>query len=109
MNIYKNRKAKLESAYSFMLKYSKITVCNQLHCSFTYTATSSNGIFDLMVDPLSEIDSGFIQTQFSNPLILVSFHYFDAPRQGPQGCLEKQNHSLNSNLVVWCAKTGPKT
>ena len=27
MNISKDRKAKLESAYSFMLKYSKITVC----------------------------------------------------------------------------------
>ena len=26
MNIQKDRKAKLESAYSFMLKYSKITV-----------------------------------------------------------------------------------
>ena len=25
------------------------------------TATSSNGFFDLMVEPLSEIDSGFIQ------------------------------------------------
>ena len=29
--------------------------------------------------------------------------------QGPQGCLEKQNHPLSSNLVVWCAKIGPKT
>ena len=27
MNIYKDRKVKLESAYSFMFKYSKITVC----------------------------------------------------------------------------------
>ena len=33
MNIQKDWKAKLESAYSFMLKYSKITVCrtNQTH------------------------------------------------------------------------------
>ena len=29
--------------------------------------------------------------------------------QGPQGRLEKQNHPLSSNLVVWCAKIGPKT
>ena len=29
--------------------------------------------------------------------------------QGPQGCLEKQNYPLSSNLVVWCAKIGPKT
>ena len=29
--------------------------------------------------------------------------------QGSQGCLEKQNHSLSWNLVVWCAKIGPKT
>ena len=29
--------------------------------------------------------------------------------QGSQGCLEKQNHPLSSNLVVWCAKIGPKT
>ena len=29
--------------------------------------------------------------------------------QGPQGCLEKQNHSLSLNLVAWCAKIGPKT
>ena len=30
------------------------------------TATSSNGIFDLMVEPLSEIDSGFIQNICEN-------------------------------------------
>ena len=29
--------------------------------------------------------------------------------QGPQGCLEKQNYPLSLNLVVWCAKIGPKT
>jgi hypothetical protein len=29
--------------------------------------------------------------------------------QGPQGCLEKPNYPLSSNLVVWCAKMGPKT
>ena len=29
--------------------------------------------------------------------------------QGSQGCLEKQNYPLSSNLVVWCAKIGPKT
>ena len=29
--------------------------------------------------------------------------------QGPQWCLEKQNHSLISNLVLWCAKIGPKS
>ena len=29
--------------------------------------------------------------------------------QDPQGCLEKQNHSLISNLVLWCAKIGPKS
>ena len=29
--------------------------------------------------------------------------------QDPQGCLEKQNHPLSSNLVVWCTKIGPKT
>ena len=29
--------------------------------------------------------------------------------QGSQGCLEKRNHPLSSNLVVWCAKIGPKT
>ena len=29
--------------------------------------------------------------------------------QGPQGCLEKQNCPLSSNLVVWCAKIGPKS
>ena len=29
--------------------------------------------------------------------------------QGPQGCLEKQNHPLSSNLVVWNAKIGPKS
>ena len=29
--------------------------------------------------------------------------------QRPQGCLKKQNHPLSSNLVVWCAKIGPKT
>ena len=28
MNMQKNRKAKLESAYSSMVKYSKITVCS---------------------------------------------------------------------------------
>ena len=29
--------------------------------------------------------------------------------QGSQGCLEKQNYPLSSNLVVWCAKIGSKT
>ena len=29
--------------------------------------------------------------------------------QGPQGCLEKQNSSLISNLVLWCARIGPKS
>ena len=29
--------------------------------------------------------------------------------QGPQGCLEKQNHPLSSNLVVWRAKIWPKS
>ena len=29
--------------------------------------------------------------------------------QASQGCLEKQNHPLTWNLVVWCAKIGPKT
>ena len=29
--------------------------------------------------------------------------------QDSQGCLEKWNHPLSSNLVVWCAKIGPKT
>ena len=29
--------------------------------------------------------------------------------QGSQGCLEKQNYILNSNLVVWCTTIGPKT
>ena len=29
--------------------------------------------------------------------------------QGPQGCLEKQNFPLSSNLVVWCTKIWPKT
>ena len=29
--------------------------------------------------------------------------------QGPQGCPEKQNYPLSLNLVVWCAKIGPKT
>ena len=29
--------------------------------------------------------------------------------QGSQACLEKRNHLLSSNLVVWCAKIEPKT
>ena len=29
--------------------------------------------------------------------------------QVPQGCLVKRNHPLSWNLVVWCAKIGPKT
>ena len=29
--------------------------------------------------------------------------------QGSQGCLEKQNHPLITNLVLWCAKIGPKS
>ena len=29
--------------------------------------------------------------------------------QGFQGCLENRNYPLSSNLVVWCAKIGPKT
>ena len=33
MNIQKDRNVKLESAYSFMLKYSKITVCAHMKLS----------------------------------------------------------------------------
>ena len=33
---------------------------------------------------------------------------FRCPK-GSQGCLEKRNHPLSSNLVVWCTKIGPKT
>ena len=29
--------------------------------------------------------------------------------QGSHGCQEKRNHPLNLNLVVWCAKIGPKS
>ena len=29
--------------------------------------------------------------------------------QVPQGCLDKLNHSIKWNLVLWCAKIGPKT
>ena len=29
--------------------------------------------------------------------------------QGSKGCLEKQNYPLSWNLVVWCAKIGPKS
>ena len=29
--------------------------------------------------------------------------------QRSHGCLEKRNHPLSWNLVVWCAKIGPKT
>ena len=35
MNIYKDWKAKLESAYSFILKYSKITVCDYEQIKYT--------------------------------------------------------------------------
>ena len=28
---------------------------------------------------------------------------------GSPGCLEKRNCPLSSNLVVWCAKIGPKS
>jgi hypothetical protein len=34
INIKKDWKAKLESAYSFMLKYSKITVCTRIKPTF---------------------------------------------------------------------------
>ena len=29
--------------------------------------------------------------------------------KAPQRCQEKRNHPLSSNLLVWCAKIGPKT
>ena len=37
----KDRKAKLESAYSFMLKYSKITVCDMVHVPNLYKTRKS--------------------------------------------------------------------
>ena len=42
---------------------------------------------------------------------MVSFQITPLLRrpQGPQGCLEKRNCPLSSNLAVWCAKIGPKT
>ena len=38
MIIWKDWKAKLESAYSFMLKYSKITVCDIRKTANVYVA-----------------------------------------------------------------------
>ena len=37
------------------------------------------------------------------------FRFTTLTPQSPKGCLEKQNHSLSSNLVVWCTKIGLKT
>ena len=50
-------------------------------------------------------------TQWTDQLILVSFQITPLLRHphGPQGCLEKQNCPLSLNLVVWCAKIGPKS
>ena len=57
MNIQKDWKAKLESAYSFMLKYSKITVCQ----SFTIqiNALRSKGLegTKFLIEPKSFFDT----------------------------------------------------
>ena len=44
MNIYKDWKAKLERAYSFIFKYSKITVCHVFIGDIVNTATRTNEI-----------------------------------------------------------------
>ena len=44
-------------------------------------------------------------TDLANSCVTPLFRHL----QGSQWCLEKQNHPLNLNLVVWCAKIGPKT
>ena len=49
MNILKDRKAKLESAYSFMLIYSKTTVCiKEDMIELMKIATSVSSINDLI-------------------------------------------------------------
>ena len=47
----------------------------------------------------------FTVTDLANSCVTPLFRH----PQGSQGCLEKQNHPLSLNLVVWCAKIGPKT
>ena len=60
---------------------------------------------------LPNIFFGFMWPQWPDQLILVSFQITPLLRcpQGPQGCLEKRNCPLSLNLVVWCAKIGPKS
>ena len=57
-----------------------IHILRMLHKAFTVTESADFGFIPLLWQP-----------------------------QDRQGCLEKQNYSLSSNLVVWCAKIGPKT
>ena len=47
----------------------------------------------------------FTVTDLANSCVTPLFSH----PQGSQGCLEKRNHPLSSNLVVWCAKIGPKS
>ena len=49
--------------------------------------------------------SPFTVTNLANSCVTPLFRR----PQGSQGCLEKQNCPLSLNLVVWCAKIGPKT
>ena len=71
---------KLHEIFSEPLVHSAIKVLVQTLCTPTVTESADLGFIPLLWRP-----------------------------QGPQGCLEQQNHPLSSNLVIWCAKMGPKT
>ena len=63
--------------------------------------------FELNIMPkeFSYMTSDITVTDLANSCVTPLFR---CP-QGSKGCLEKRNHPLSSNLVVWCAKIGPKT
>ena len=68
MNIYKDWKAKLERAYSFMLKYSKITVCSSQYCQ---TVLSLVEIFEKKQNLCCAVIRGFPRILEKNQMALT--------------------------------------
>ena len=59
MNIQKDWKAKLESAYSFMLKYSKITVCLGFEPDFELHRVAFRKVQYLLMGNVVQIQQDF--------------------------------------------------
>ena len=75
---------------------SSFDYCSECECILADAGIYFFEIFDILYITVTDLANSCVTPLFRRP-------------QGYQGCLEKRNYPLSSNLVVWCAKIGPKS